>query len=127
MIDRLKIYSSVLALVMLIATAGCSSPTAQIMGVQSGIASHYGPQWHGRTTASGEKMDNHALTAAHKTLPFQTRVRVTLLSTGKSIVVRINDRGPFVKGRIIDLSDEAARRIGLLELGIAKVKVERLK
>jgi rare lipoprotein A len=71
-------------------------------------------------------MDVHALTAAHKTLPFGTKVRVTLLSTGRSVIVRINDRGPFVSGRIIDLADEAARRIGLIERGIGQVRVEVL-
>lgn len=69
----------------------------------------------------------HALTAAHKTLPFGTRVRVTNLKNSKSVVVRINDRGPFVKGRIIDLSYEAARRIGLLAMGKAKVRLEILR
>jgi len=94
---------------------------------QTGLASYYGPQWHGRLTANGERMDVHALTAAHKKLPFGTRVRVTLLATGKSVVVRINDRGPFVKGRIIDLADEAARRIGLIPYGVEKVRIEVLK
>ena len=93
---------------------------------EEGYASYYGAQWHGRTTANGERMDVHAMTAAHKTLPFHTRVRVTMLSTGKSVTVRINDRGPFVRGRIIDLSDEAARRIGLLGKGVAKVRIEVL-
>ena len=69
----------------------------------------------------------HALTAAHRTLPFGTRVRVTNLKNSKSVVVRINDRGPFVKGRIIDLSYEAARRIGLLALGVAKVRLHILR
>lgn len=69
----------------------------------------------------------HALTAAHRTLPFGTRVRVTNLKNSKSVVVRINDRGPFVKGRIIDLSYEAARRIGLLAMGVAKVSLEILR
>ncbi len=91
-----------------------------------GLASHYGPEWDGRRTASGEIFRNRKLTAAHKSLPFGTRVRVTLLSTGKSVVVRINDRGPFVRGRVIDLSDEAARRIGLDRDGVAKVRVEVL-
>ncbi len=91
-----------------------------------GLASHYGPEWDGRRTASGEIFRNRRLTAAHKSLPFGTRVRVTLLATGKSVIVRINDRGPFVRGRVIDLSDEAARRIGLDRHGVAKVRVEVL-
>ena len=92
-----------------------------------GLASHYGPEWDGRITSTGETFHNRELTAAHKTLPFGTMVRVTLLSTQKSVVVRINDRGPFVKGRIIDLSDEAARRIGLDRYGVAEVSIEVLK
>ena len=92
-----------------------------------GLASHYGPEWDGRRTASGEIFYNRKLTAAHKSLPFGTRVRVTLLSSGKSVVVRINDRGPFVRGRVIDLSDEAARRIGLDRYGVARVRVDVLQ
>ena len=75
---------------------------------QTGTASFYGGKWHGRKTANGEIFDTYKLTAAHKTLPFGTRVRVTNLSNGKSVVVRINNRGPYSKGRIIDLSQ--ARR-----------------
>jgi len=98
-----------------------------VSSTQIGIASYYGSQWHGRQTASGELLDVHALTAAHRMLPFGTKVKVTLLSTGRSVIVRINDRGPFVKGRIIDLADEAARRIGLIPYGVAKVRIEVLK
>ncbi|NPA50837.1 MAG: septal ring lytic transglycosylase RlpA family protein [Epsilonproteobacteria bacterium] len=91
-----------------------------------GIASYYGKKWHGRTTANGEKLNIYALTAAHKTLPFNTKVRVTNLENNKSIIVRINDRGPYIKGRIIDLTDYAAKELGILEKGIAKVKIEVL-
>jgi len=108
---------------------GCSSSPSvsdSVRSIQVGDASYYGTQWHGHRTANGEQMDVYAMTAAHKTLPFHTRVRVTMLSTGKSVIVRINDRGPFVKGRIIDLSNEAARRIGLIGSGIAKVRIEVL-
>ncbi len=95
---------------------------------QTGIASFYGPEWHGRLTANGERLDIHAMTAAHKRLPFGTRVKVTNLSSGKSVVVRINDRGPFVRGRIIDLTDGAARRIGITpRSGLARVRVEKLE
>jgi len=90
------------------------------------LASHYGKGWDGRRTASGEIFSNAKLTAAHKRLPFGTRVRVTSLATGKSVIVRINDRGPFVKGRTIDLSDEAARRIGLTHEGVGRVRIEIL-
>jgi rare lipoprotein A len=92
-----------------------------------GLASHYGPEWDGRLTSTGEVFHNSELTAAHKTLPFGTKVKVTLLSTQKSVVVRINDRGPFIKGRVIDLSDEAARRIGLDRYGVAEVEMQILE
>ena len=86
-----------------------------------GIASWYGPGFHGRTTANGELYDMYAFTAAHKTLPFGTVVEVVDLDTGRSVVVRINDRGPFVPGRIIDLSYAAAEALGILERGTARV------
>jgi rare lipoprotein A len=89
-----------------------------------GTASYYGKKFHGRKTASGERFNMNALTAAHKTLPLGTRVRVTNLRNGESVDVKINDRGPYVKGRIIDLSKGAAREIGMLNAGTAKVKVE---
>lgn len=88
---------------------------------QSGVASWYGGNFHGRTTANGEKYDMWALTAAHKTLPFGTRVKVTNTSNGDTVIVRINDRGPFVAGRVIDLSRAAANEIGMG--GLAKVKL----
>lgn len=94
---------------------------------ETGIASWYGEPHHGKRTASGETFDTHsAYTAAHKTLPFNVCARVENLTTGKSVVVRINDRGPFVKGRVIDLSGAAARQIGLTRSGLAKVKVNAL-
>lgn len=92
--------------------------------VQIGKASWYGPKFHGKKTASGEIFNMYALTAAHRTLPFGTHVRVTYLKTGRSVVVRINDRGPWKRGRIIDLSYEAARRIGLVADGTGRVKLE---
>lgn len=93
---------------------------------ESGGASWYGPGFHGRITASGERFNTNDLTAAHKTLPFGTRVQVTNTANGKSVVVRINDRGPFVKGRIIDLSRAAAELLDMLESGTAQVTVEEL-
>ncbi len=106
------------------APAGRASPSR----IQTGYASFYGHEWQGRQTANGERLDLSAMTAAHKTLPFGTRVRVTLLATGRSVVVRINDRGPFVRGRIIDLTDGAARKIGLDgRRGIGKVRIEVLR
>jgi len=93
---------------------------------QIGMASYYAHKFHGRRTASGEVYDMHELTAAHRNLPFGTRVRVTNLRNHKSIVVTINDRGPFKKGRIIDVSYEAARQLGMIGPGTAKVKVDVL-
>lgn len=92
----------------------------------SGAASWYGPKFHGRLTASGEPFDMHQLTAAHRTLPFGTRVRVTHVANDRSVVVRINDRGPFHGKRVIDLSRKAAEVIGLVQRGVGKVKVEVL-
>ena len=92
--------------------------------VQEGVAAYYATAFHGRRTASGSIYDETDLTAAHRTLPFGTRVRVTHLANGKEVVVTINDRGPFTKGRVIDLSREAARRLRLLEAGVARVRLE---
>jgi rare lipoprotein A len=94
------------------------------MAKQVGVASFYSRYHQGRLTASGERFNYNLLTAAHKTLPFGTLVRVTNLATKASVIVTINDRGPFVKGRIIDLSRRAARAIGIE--GIAKVSIETL-
>ncbi len=91
-----------------------------------GIASWYGPNFHGKRTSNGERYNMHARTAAHKTLPMDTIVKVTNLQNDKSTIVRINDRGPFVKGRIIDCSYKAGKEIGLDKMGIAKVEVEVL-
>ena len=93
---------------------------------ERGLASWYGKKFHGQKTASGEVYDMFALTAAHKTLPIPSYARVTNVKNGKSVVVRINDRGPFHPGRVIDLSYAAARRIGILDSGSALVEVERL-
>jgi len=92
-----------------------------------GMASYYGRDFHGKPTANGETFDMYALTAAHKTLPFDTKVKVTRISSGKSVVVRINDRGPFIAGRIIDLSYAAAKKLDMLDDGVAKVKIENLE
>lgn len=92
--------------------------------VEEGMASWYGPGFHGGSTANGESFDTHSFTAAHRTLPLPSIVKVTMISTGKSIFVRINDRGPYAKGRIIDLSRAAAQELGMLGKGTAKVRVE---
>ena len=91
---------------------------------ETGYASWYGGKFHGRPTASGEIFDTNKMTAAHKTLPFGTMVRVTNRTNRKTAVVRINDRGPFVEGRIIDLSRAAAKKLGILETGVAPVQIE---
>ena len=91
--------------------------------VQEGIASWYGPGFHGKRTASGEIFDMHALTAAHRTLPLGTLIEVRSLDTGRTVVARVNDRGPFVRGRIVDLSMAAARSLGIEESGIARVRL----
>ena len=89
------------------------------------MASWYGPRFHGRRTASGERYDMHALTAAHKTLPFGARVRVRSVHTGKEVVVRINDRGPYKHQRIIDLSRGAVVALGVLDRGVTEVELLR--
>ena len=91
-----------------------------------GAASWYGGKFQGRKTASGERFNKNALTAAHKSLPFGTKVRVTNQANGKSVIVRINDRGPYSGRRIIDLSRAAATAVGMLQAGVAKVKLEVL-
>jgi rare lipoprotein A len=93
---------------------------------QDGVASYYGANFAGRRTASGERFDPRKLTAAHRELPFGTRVRVTNLANGRSVTVRINDRGPFAGGRLVDLSWEAARELDMLRSGVARVRLEVL-
>lgn len=90
----------------------------------TGVASYYGSRFHGRQTANGERFNMRAMTAAHKTLPFGTMVRVTNASNGRSVTVRINDRGPFIPGRTIDLSRGAAEQIGMISRGHATVELE---
>lgn len=93
---------------------------------QTGTASYYGARHHGKRTASGEPFDQNGLTAAHRELPFGTRVQVTNLGNGKSAVVRINDRGPHTRGRLIDLSRAAAQQLDMLRSGTAKVRIQAL-
>ncbi|ABC63663.1 septal ring lytic transglycosylase RlpA family protein [Erythrobacter litoralis] len=99
-------------------------PAARSLGM--GVASYYGRKFHGRRTANGERFDMNGMTAAHKTLPFGTKVRVTNASNGRSVVVRINDRGPFVRGRTIDLSRKAAGDLGIISRGHGRVEIEIL-
>lgn len=101
-----------------------SAPLEAALG--RGSASYYAATFHGRRTASGEAFDNRAMTAAHRTLPFGTMVRVTNPRTGASVVVRINDRGPFTKGRLIDVSRAAAEQLGIVRAGHGQVALELL-
>ena len=133
-LPRFHVAGTGLALLGFLLGAGCAArsagtrphldDTARSTYVEEGIAAYYASAFQGRRTASGAIYDQTELTAAHRTLPFGTRVRVTHLENGKDVVVTINDRGPFTKGRVIDLSREAARRIRLLEDGVARVRVE---
>jgi rare lipoprotein A len=109
----------VLAATVLVAS---SLPAA----AQCGTASYYCCQFHGRESASGERFDQNAMTAAHRTAPFGTKLRVTNQKTGKSVIVRINDRGPYHGGRIIDLSKAAASKLGIIKAGTGKVCLERV-
>jgi len=115
----------VLVLLTAVLTACSSRPPAAKEPVYEavGLASYYGRKFHGRRTASGERYDMKAMTAAHPALAFGSRVEVTNLKNGRTVQVRINDRGPFIKGRIIDLSYAAAKRIGMLSQGVVKVSV----
>jgi len=117
--------SALLALFTLL--TGCASHDIDPRGYdQTGTASYYGSRHHGKRTASGEPFDQHGLTAAHRSLPFGTRVQVTNLANDRRVVVRINDRGPHTRGRLIDLSRAAADQLGMLRSGTARVRVQSL-
>lgn len=109
---------------LLLMTVGCATATKRDEIVTEGLASWYGQEFAGRTTANGEIFDPQMLTAAHRTLPFGTLVRVTNPRSGNSVVVRINDRGPFIESRIIDLSYGAAKEIDMVEIGVTPVSIE---
>src|SRR3954465_8590120 len=108
-------FSLAVAAVLASTLGAVSVADAKPLG--KGVASWYGPGFHGKRTADGERFNTHALTAAHKTLPFGTQLRVTNERTGRSVVVRINDRGPYARGRVIDLSKAAADAVGILGVG----------
>lgn len=110
-----------MALALLLLAACGSSGQRAIL--QTGTASFYGAQFAGRATASGVPFDPNAMTAAHRTLPFGTELEVTRIATGKSIVVKVNDRGPYADGRILDLSRAAAQRLGFVDEGVARVEL----
>lgn len=122
---NLKIATILLVAASLLLISSCAPYQARKLtgNRERGLASWYGPGFSGKRTASGERFNTDALTAAHNTLPFGTEVQVTNLKNMKSIIVRINDRGPFVRGRIIDLSKAAAKKIGLVGSGTASVEL----
>lgn len=95
-------------------------------GEETGLASFYAHRFHGRRTASGVRYDMHAMTCAHPTAPFGARLKVTELESGRSVIVVVNDRGPFARGRVVDLSFAAAKRLGIVKRGLARVTVERV-
>ncbi len=117
------------ALIALLLFGACGKRRAPkgVGGIQEGIASWYGEPFHGRQTASGEVYDMHGISAAHKTLPLGTLVEVTNLDNGHSLEVRINDRGPFVGRRILDLSRGAAERLDMIQAGLAPVRIRVLR
>ena len=107
--------------------AGFSAHATSVGFTKTGIASYYGTKFQGKLTANGERFDMNQLTAAHKSLPFNSKVRVTNLQNNKSVVVRITDRGPWVKNREIDLSRAAFSQIGRTSRGLLKVRIERIE
>lgn len=121
---KLPIILSIAALVLII-TAPVYAGEAEVLKLEA-LASFYAEDFHGRPTASGELFDMHALTAAHKTLPFGTMLEITNLENGKRVTVRVNDRGPFIPNREIDLSRGAAEKIDMISAGVARVSIRKL-
>jgi rare lipoprotein A len=124
-----KICIQALALLLVLGFFSCRTGSALggRLVTETGKASFYSNKHNGKKTASGERYSSNKLTAAHKKLPFGTMVTVTNLSNGKSVEVRINDRGPYARGRIIDLSRSAARKIDMIQDGVVKVKIQYRK
>ena len=120
---RMAVLLAFLAAAMAMAEAASANPTDSIV---TGIASWYGEPHHGRRTASGDIFDQDALTAAHPSLPFGTLVRVTNMENGRTVDVRVNDRGPTVRGRILDLSRAAAKKLGAIGAGLVKIRMQIL-
>lgn len=127
--QRIRMLQVVVLCMAILSYSSCHSqidccPEDIVLGnILEGKASFYGPKFHGKQTANGEKMDKFGLTCAHKTLPFGTMLEVTNLANGKRVIVRVNDRGPFSGSRIIDISYEAAKTINMISSGIQRVQV----
>jgi len=115
----MEIRQLVFAGTMLLALSSCARKITE-----TGKGSYYADKFEGRPTASGEKFDQDKMTAAHRTLPFGTKVTVTNVANGRSVTVTVNDRGPFAAGRVIDVSKKAARKLGMVEAGVATVKIK---
>lgn len=115
---KIDIRHLVFATSLLLSLSSCARKITE-----TGKGSYYADKFEGRATASGEKFDQGKLTAAHRTLPFGTKVKVTNVSNGRSVTVRVNDRGPFAAGRIIDVSKKAAKKLGMVDAGVANVKI----
>ena len=129
-VSRKNIFRIIAAMAVAALVVGCGpkpSAVKERVGTTVGLASYYGHKFHGRRTASGERFNMNALTAAHPRLAFGTKVRVTNLKNNRTVQVRINDRGPFVKGRIVDLSYAAAKKIGMLSDGVVRVRITIVK
>ena len=104
-----------------------TKPATAAAAATTGVCSYYARMHNGHITAGGEKFDSNAMTAAHRTLPMGTKLKVTNLSNGKSVVVTVNDRGPFVKGRVISVTRRAAQELGFIKQGITKVQIEQVQ
>jgi rare lipoprotein A len=125
--EKLNRLLPITAFFIILLLSGCATVRPGRAYTETGLATWYGYAYANRPTSSGERFDPHQLTAAHRTLPFNTYVKVTNLENGESVIVRINDRGPFVKNRIIDLSNEAAKRIHMIGRGFVKVRLDVVK
>lgn len=121
------VFYSINFLVTLLLLSGCASVPVRALGTQEGLSSYYSTEFHGKKTSSGEIFDKNALTAAHRTYPFGSRLLVTNLTNGKQVEVKVNDRGPVKPERIIDLSLAAAKEIDLVRMGLARVRLEVLE
>ncbi len=118
----MEMRRSLTAAVFILSLSSCARKITE-----TGKGSYYADKFQGRRTASGEKFSQHKLTAAHKTLPFGTKVKVINVSNGRSVNVTINDRGPFAPGRIIDVSKKAAQKLGMVDAGVASVEIRYKK